>query len=52
MAVGGPVPVVNGVRPVEILWAVLAASLIGGAVVGALTPRIERVLRRPGDSPV
>jgi len=52
MAMGGPVPVVNGVRPIEILFAVLAASLIGGAVVGALTPRIERVLWRPGDSPV
>jgi hypothetical protein len=40
MAMGGPVPIVNGVRPVEILFAVLVASLIGGAVVGLIAPRI------------
>ena len=41
MAMGGPVPIANGVRPVEILVAVLAASLIGGAVVGVLEPRLR-----------
>lgn len=42
MAMGGPVPVGRNVRAVEILFAVLAASLIGGAVVGLLAPRFER----------
>lgn len=42
MAMGGPVPIGNGVRPVEILFAVLVASLIGGAVVGLLQPRLRR----------
>ena len=42
MAMGGPVPVARNVRTVEILFAVLLASLIGGAVVGLLAPRLER----------
>jgi len=41
MAMGGPVPIRNGVRPVEILMAVLVASLIGGAVVGLLEPHMR-----------
>ena len=41
-AMGGPVPVGRGVRAVEILFGVLAASLVGGAVVGMLAPRLER----------
>ena len=41
MAMGGPVPIRNGVRPVEILLAVLVASLIGGAIVGLLEPHMR-----------
>jgi uncharacterized membrane protein len=44
LAMGGPVPIVNGVRPVEILFAVLVASLVGGAVVGMLEPSVARAL--------
>jgi len=46
MAMGGPVPVGRSVRAVEILFAVLAACLLGGAVVGLLTPSVEARLRR------
>jgi hypothetical protein len=42
MAMGGPVPVARNVRTVQILFAVLVASMIGGAVVGWLAPHIER----------
>ena len=42
MAMGGPVPVGRSVRAVEILFGVLLASLLGGAVVGLLAPRIGR----------
>ena len=40
MAMGGPVPVARNVRTVEIFFALLVASLIGGAVVGFLAPRL------------
>ena len=41
MAMGGPVPVARNVRTVEILFAVLLASLTGGAIVGVIAPRLE-----------
>jgi hypothetical protein len=46
MAMGGPVPVGNSVRAVEILFAVLVASLIGGGAVGVLEPYVRRLLAR------
>ena len=42
LAMGGPVPVGRSVRAVEILFAVLVAALIGGAIVGMLEPRLRR----------
>lgn len=48
MATGGPVPVGRNVRTVEILFALLAASLVGGLMVGILEPRLRALLaRRP-----
>jgi len=42
LAMGGPVPVGRNVRTVEILFAVLLASLVGGMAVGVLEPRLRR----------
>ena len=49
MAMGGPVPVGRNVRTVEILFAVLLASLVGGVAVGVIEPRLRALLtgRRP-----
>jgi len=41
LAVGGPVPLARNVRTVEILFALLLASLVGGAMVGLLQPRLR-----------
>jgi hypothetical protein len=41
MAMGGPVPVGRNVRTVEILLAVLIASLVGGLMVGLIEPRLR-----------
>jgi hypothetical protein len=47
MAMGGPVPVGRNVRTVEILFGVLLASLIGGAAVGIIEPRLRRTASDP-----
>ncbi|HJQ19683.1 MAG TPA: hypothetical protein VJ867_04980 [Gemmatimonadaceae bacterium] len=44
MAMGGPVPVGRNVRTVEILLAVLSASLVGGLMVGVIEPRLRAAL--------
>jgi len=41
LAMGGPVPFARNVRTVEILFAVLLASLVGGAMVGLIQPRLR-----------
>jgi hypothetical protein len=48
MAMGGPVPVGRNVRTVEILFAVLLASLVGGAMVGVIEPRLRLLFARRG----
>ena len=42
MAMGGPVPVGRSVRALEILFAVLAACVIGGVTVAYLEPRLRQ----------
>jgi len=40
-AMGGPVPMGRSVRAVEIFFAVFAAALLGGLVLGLLEPRMR-----------